>query len=496
MQKPFGFRPIKTAFNEPHNAIVDVILDSTNDDNVFVNDLVTSLNQTDDTGISFCRRTLPADVIRGIVIGFREDRTYENEIFRRAGTRRIVSINQNPAALCEAYINDAINTDDINKYLDIDDGAGNVVTGLSEMALDYATLSENSGQFKILKIIKIVDTETAKYSIVEGIISKHEFMRGSVLAHSYWDRVNNDLVPDNTGDNVSLLDAGRGIRFLDPLEPQDVVTLQFLIDYVNSIPLINAQTKVDVLPVTLNGQTVFTLSEAPVGEDAIVVTVNGQAYYRNNGGIIGFTLSGTELTWSTPNNVSLKTTDLFIAWYNFIAATPPPPLVGFWERIGTDLRPRFSGDSVDLLTVAKVKGIIDPTDDFDAVNLRTLQSALPTFTNKRIVVDVTSTTYDHDISDDIAKIFTNYGATAQVEFILPDYTGLSTSDIGSWWEYQVIESQNVQVKGYASQQFIYQGILINTLESNEVGANLEIILLGDKDFYIRKIHGNWSYVTV
>ncbi len=495
MQKPFGFRPRETTFTEPHNAFVDIIADSSNDDDIFVNDLVTSLNQTDYTGVSFCKRTEPDEVIRGVVVGIRAEREYENETFRRAGIRRFITINQNPSVLCEAYVNDVVSETDINKYLDIDTGGGNLITGISETALDYSTLSETSGQFKILKILKTVDTPKEKYSIIEGVISKHEFMKGSVLAHSLWDRIGNDLIPDTSGDNVNLLDAGRGRRFVDPIEPQDVVTLQYLINYVGSIPIVNAQTKVDVLPVTSNGQTSFTLSEAPVSPDAIVVTVNGQAYYRNNGGTIGFTVSGTSLTWSDPFGVTLKTTDLFIAWYNFTAAAPPPPLIGFWERVGTDLRPRYSGDSIDLLTVAKVKGIIDPTDDFDAVNLRTLQSALPTFTNKREIVDVTSAIYNHNISDDIAKIFTNYGTAAQVEFILPDYTGISVSDAGSWWEYQVVESQIVQIKGYASQQFIYQGVLIDTLESAEVGATLEIILLSDEKFYIRKIHGNWSYVT-
>lgn len=492
MQKPFGLRPLKSIISNDYNAsIVEAIVEASDSTALFVNDLVTSLPKTDGSGIVFCTKSTPSASIRGVVVSFKPDRTYENETYRKENTRRVVKICQDPFLLFRARVDQVMSTDDIDKYIDIDTADGERAIGISLVSLDYSTISSIDGQIKILKIIEIVDTDDEKYSIVECMISKHELLRGVSLGHGYWDRIVNDLVPDNIGDNINLEEAGRGKGFLDPVSDYDVVNLRYLVNYVSSIGL--GEPKVDVLTVTSDGQTAFTLSEAPINSDAIIVTVRGQTFFRNNGGTIGFTVSGTNLTWSNPKGLSLKTTDEVVAWYNFISSVPtPPPVFGYWDRSGTDLFPKFSGDSVDLQQLGRGKGFLDPVNDYDVVNKRYLESAVPSITAKKEVVDVTSSVYNHDKVADVAKVFTNFGATAQVEFVLPTVFG---ADKGIWWEYHTMELQDVQVKALGGDYFIYQDTQITTLETNEPGAILEVIVMSDGKFHIGKIHGNWSYLV-
>lgn len=71
----------------------------------------------------------------------------------------------------------------------------------------------------------------------------------------------------------------------------------------------------DVLPVTINGQTVFTLSNTPISSAAFQLFLNGQL--RRNG--IDYTQVGTTLTWLDPAGLTLLTTDELIANYNNVS---------------------------------------------------------------------------------------------------------------------------------------------------------------------------------
>jgi len=226
MKSPFGIKILRHIINSSFNASeIELIVPETNSDDMFVNDVVVSTNQTDDEGIEYCRRALPNEPIRGIVVDFEPSHLYENYIYRRKNTRRKVRINENPFVYCKAMVNDVLLDGDIGKTLNIDSGTGNTITGISAVQLDYATIINDGAQFRIQKILERVDTVASdlvtpiKYSIVKCIINHHELL------------------------------------------PYHVGTIDNFID---------------VLTVTVPGQTAFTLSQIPYKDSSVQVYLNGQ----------------------------------------------------------------------------------------------------------------------------------------------------------------------------------------------------------------------------
>lgn len=82
----------------------------------------------------------------------------------------------------------------------------------------------------------------------------------------------------------------------------------------------------ETIPITVPGATVFTLDEVPSGVSAFALFLNGQL--RNYG--VDYIFSGTTLTWLNPGGppITLKTTDVLTAWYDYTPVTPAlEPLV-------------------------------------------------------------------------------------------------------------------------------------------------------------------------
>lgn len=70
----------------------------------------------------------------------------------------------------------------------------------------------------------------------------------------------------------------------------------------------------DVLTISSNGQTAFTLSQEPSGSASFFLELNGvDAVFSTD-----FTFTGTALTWNDFGGVTLETTDTLIAKYNHI----------------------------------------------------------------------------------------------------------------------------------------------------------------------------------
>lgn len=84
-----------------------------------------------------------------------------------------------------------------------------------------------------------------------------------------------------------------------------------------TIEAIKSQTSGDmvreVLTISSDGQTSFTLGSIPADPQDVLLSLNGQLSIY--GALDDFTISGTSLTWNDPNGLTLKTTDKFQIWY-------------------------------------------------------------------------------------------------------------------------------------------------------------------------------------
>ncbi len=71
-------------------------------------------------------------------------------------------------------------------------------------------------------------------------------------------------------------------------------------------------TQTEVLTISGDGQTAFTLSDTPAAPEKSILSLNGQIREYT----VDFTISGTALTWNDPGGLTLKTTDALQIWYN------------------------------------------------------------------------------------------------------------------------------------------------------------------------------------
>lgn len=124
----------------------------------------------------------------------------------------------------------------------------------------------------------------------------------------------------------------------------------------NIIPLVKNET----LAISPDGQTVFTLAEAPTTPETTLLTLNGQAREY----ITDFTISGTTLTWNDPGGLTLKTTDTLLVWYN-ITLTPITSRPVFVART-TGIKTDVTGDGTSYPVIfdtesEDIGGIYDHT---------------------------------------------------------------------------------------------------------------------------------------
>jgi len=144
-----------------------------------------------------------------------------------------------------------------------------------------------------------------------------------VAAESLWDRSGTDITPQYAGDNVNIGTGGlKDNDVTTPIPLGDAsntalnTTAQSLAGGINEV-FANIPTAVeDLLTITGDGQTAFTLSSAPSGDAAFTLFLNGQLQKLGT----DYSRSGTSLTWLDPaipgGNLTLKTTDILLARYN------------------------------------------------------------------------------------------------------------------------------------------------------------------------------------
>jgi hypothetical protein len=337
MQSPFGIKILNSILAASFNSsVIELVIPESDTDDVFMNDAVTSVHNTDDDGIEYCRKALPGEAIRGIIVGFKVEHIYENEIYRKGSTRRKVRVCEDPFIYCKALVDDILLDTDIGSTMNVDSGTGNTTTGTSAVQLDYSTLAADGRQFRVQKILERVDTSSdpyfpEKYTLVECIISNHELLGNlGVVSSGLWDRISGSLVPHVLSDSVNvgsgLVDGDVTIPVLvgDSSNTTFDTINQTIIGAVNELFATSTSNNAveDILTVGFNGQTAFTLSSTPVSDAAFALYLNGQLRRIN----VDYTRSGTNVTWLDPSGLTLVTTDELIARYNdsgaVVATTP------------------------------------------------------------------------------------------------------------------------------------------------------------------------------
>lgn len=259
-QSAFGIIPLKSNLTHDFNsAVIEMVVPISDNVPIFMNDIVKTINSSDEAGdqfgVAYCKKAIHGEAIRGIVISFFPIKEQENLSYRKPFVYRRVKVCQDPFLVCKAMVNDVVLHSDIGRYLDIDNGVGNTITGISEIKLDYATINNPNGQFRISSILEIYDTNDLKYSIVECFIAKHELI------------------------------------------PTDVV-----------IPTVNYKS--EILTVLADGQTDFNLSTVPI--KVISAILNTATYAQED---IDFNISGSDFIWLNPEGITLKTTDTLVVEY-------------------------------------------------------------------------------------------------------------------------------------------------------------------------------------
>jgi hypothetical protein len=158
-------------------------LPASDTDNVFINDVVAVTGESNEDGIPIARRAAADEDFRGYVAGFSPQKEYENILYRRGSTDRIVYVADSPFILVEMQVNGLIDETAIGKNADIILNGGELTTGISKTQLDITTISTDGRQFKILRIIERVDNSLGEYTKVMCIAQRNDLLKGLLLHH-------------------------------------------------------------------------------------------------------------------------------------------------------------------------------------------------------------------------------------------------------------------------------------------------------------------------
>jgi hypothetical protein len=176
-------------------------LPASDTDNVFRDDVVAVTGESNEDGIPIARRAAADEDFRGYVAGFSPQKEYENILYRKGSTDRIVYVADSPFILVEMQVNGLIDETAIGKNADIILNGGELTTGISKTQLDITTISTDGRQFKILRIIERVDNSLGEYTKVMCIAQRHDLIERGVEAEFVTANQSKIYYAGNNGDN-------------------------------------------------------------------------------------------------------------------------------------------------------------------------------------------------------------------------------------------------------------------------------------------------------
>lgn len=176
------------------------VVDASDPTPLFMNDLVKTTGQSDAEGTPIVTKiSSQGDFIVGIVVDFEKDADANLPIYRKANTRRIVHVCDDPFVKFEMQVSGAFTLSDAGKKANIVIGSGDTTLGLSTSQLDSTTFTNNDAQIKMLRLVESEDNELGTHAKVECTIFKHEafFFDGVVAGENiFFVRQNGDDTQD------------------------------------------------------------------------------------------------------------------------------------------------------------------------------------------------------------------------------------------------------------------------------------------------------------
>ena len=189
--------------------------------------------------------------------------------------------------------------------------SGKTAGGLDTQAGVFTTAPNNKVYFR-----KVNDGKAVSDSSGREVFGRLTYATG-VWTVTFYVLVSGSETAFNWNGNADA-GASLSLRFVESVQianklPSDEVEAGESIDEMQaSSPLLHTHQSPDVLTVSTNGQTEFTLAATPKWGGAVRLEVNGVTYV--NGAGKDFTVSGAALTWLN-RGFTLTTTDEVVAFY-------------------------------------------------------------------------------------------------------------------------------------------------------------------------------------
>lgn len=166
VDRPNGLRPYRYMSGAPYNgAFTTYVVPAADGTALFVGDPVKLYTAGDDTtGLRCVIQAAAGDALVGVVVGFEADPADLNTpVYRRASTRRVVFVADDPSLLFEAQedgATDPLEIADLGQNVEFVVGSGSTVTGASGVEIDsdsHATTADHT--LKLVELAKRADNE-------------------------------------------------------------------------------------------------------------------------------------------------------------------------------------------------------------------------------------------------------------------------------------------------------------------------------------------------
>lgn len=201
----FGARAFNTIISSPYEIRVSkYIVPQTEINDIGVNDFVRLSGESDENGVPYIAKATNTDKLIGFVVSIEQ---FPNNLpsYREGGTRRIIYVCDDPFIKFEMQVYGEFTENDVGKYANLLVGSVNKITSLSTTQLDGSTISTNSAQIKILRLVERQQNELGQYAKVECIINDHVYNEAQL-----WDIVGGVLIPKDSGVPVSVASFSSG----------------------------------------------------------------------------------------------------------------------------------------------------------------------------------------------------------------------------------------------------------------------------------------------
>jgi len=394
---PFGARPIRSLIGEEIK-VNKYTTQASDNTPIYVGDFVSTNNVFDSRGIPVCVKSAVGDDIRGIVVGITASRTNsddENIIYRAGAEVRDIEVCDDPYILFTIQVNGTLTTDDAGKNSNIILGTPSNATGISGTELDLSTITTETAQIKIIRLVASELNELGSNSQVIGWILQHELDHSKLGPEdaSPFKSVGGIISPQVASNTLDMGSSSISSTFV-PVSNEHVTNKL----YVDSHSSNGIWTKagINISPSTAgnnltmgsgdvsatNGTFTGKLTVGGLIDPTALVldpqssapsTANGTIYYDSNTNSFRLRENGTwftpsgEALWDrtgtvlSPQNVgdtldmgSASISSTFVPVSNEHVANKlyvdSHSSNGMWTRNGTDLEPANAGDNVDLTT--------------------------------------------------------------------------------------------------------------------------------------------------